>query len=234
MRYTGGLLGGSWLTALISDLGKGFRRRLAGAELREPQPGQHPLVQAIQPLCQDRYEAPRYLGFERWWGGHVILTGEEMQYIVDNLFVGNKLSSAEMVTADGVRLDFRKIRSPIVCLCSKGDNITPPQQALGWILDLYASDEDILAAGQTIVYTVHETIGHLGIFVSGSVAKRSTRSSPTTSTSSIACPRPLRSRHSRKKTPDAANVELVTGRVHLPVRAPHLDGHPRPGRQHPR
>jgi len=59
-----------------------------------------------------------------------------MQYIVDHLFVGNKLSSAEMVSTDGVRLDLRKIRSPIVCFCYKGDNITPPQQALGWILDL--------------------------------------------------------------------------------------------------
>ena len=75
-----------------------------------------------------------------------------MQYIVDNLFVGNKLSTAQMVTADGVRLDLREIRSPIVCFCSRGDNITPPQQALGWILDLYRSDEDILASGQTIVY----------------------------------------------------------------------------------
>ena len=31
------------------------RWRLAGAELREPQPGQHPVVQAIQPLRKNRY-----------------------------------------------------------------------------------------------------------------------------------------------------------------------------------
>jgi hypothetical protein len=102
----------------------------------------------------------------------VLLAGEEMQYIVDNLFVGNKLSTAEIVTTDGVRLDLRKIRSPIICLCSKGDNITPPQQALGWITDLYRNTRDILAADQTIVYSVHETVGHLGIFVSGSVAQK--------------------------------------------------------------
>jgi hypothetical protein len=54
--------------------------------------------------------------------------------------------------------------------CSKGDNITPPPQALGWILDLYRDVDDIRAHGQTIVYAVHETAGHLGIFVSGSVA----------------------------------------------------------------
>ena len=56
--------------------------------------------------------------------------------------------------------------------CSKGDNITPPQQALGWILDLYGSVEDIRMHDQTIVYAIHESVGHLGIFVSGSVARK--------------------------------------------------------------
>src|SRR6185369_6438525 len=56
--------------------------------------------------------------------------------------------------------------------CSKGDNITPPQQALDWILDLYADVDEIRAYGQTIVYTVHESVGHLGIFVSGGIAKK--------------------------------------------------------------
>ena len=95
-----------------------------------------------------------------------------MQWIVDNLFVGNKLATAEIVTCDGVRIDLRNITAPIICFCSQGDNITPPQQALGWILDLYGSVDDIRANGQTIVYCVHESVGHLGIFVSGSVAKK--------------------------------------------------------------
>ena len=56
--------------------------------------------------------------------------------------------------------------------CSEGDNVTPPQQALGWILDLYRDVDEIRAYGQTIVYSVHETIGHLGIFVSGGVARK--------------------------------------------------------------
>ncbi len=173
MRYTGGMLGGSWLTALTSDLGGGI---FDGAWLVQNFENLNP----ANTLWSKQYnlyakidtEAPRYLGFERWWGGHVLLAGEEMQYIVDNLFVGNKLSTAEIVTSDGVRIDPRKIRSPIVVLCSKGDNITPPQQALGWITDLYRNTRDILAAGQTIVYCVHESVGHLGIFVSGSVAQK--------------------------------------------------------------
>ncbi len=212
MRYTGGLLGGSWLTALVSDLGHG---KFDGAWLVQNFENLNP----ANTLWSKQYnlyasidtEAPRYLGFERWWGGHVILSGEEMQYIVDNLFVGNKLSSAEMTTADGVRLDLRKIRSPIVCFCSKGDNITPPQQALGWILDLYRSDEDILAAGQTIVYAVHETVGHLGIFVSGGIAKKEHQEFASNIDLIDCLPPGLYEAVIQKKTSGADHVELVTG-----------------------
>lgn len=212
MRYTGGLLGGSWLTALMSDLGDGT---FDGAWLVQ----NFENLNLANTLWSKQYnlyakidtEAPRYLGFERWWGGHVILSGEEMQYIVDNLFVGNKLSTAEMVTDDGVRLDLRKIRSPIVCLCSKGDNITPPQQALGWILDLYQSEDDILAAGQTIVYTVHEKIGHLGIFVSGSVAKKEHQELAENIDLIDCLPPGLYEAVIETKTPEAANVELAAG-----------------------
>jgi hypothetical protein len=173
MRYTGGLLGGSWLTALAGDLGHGL---FDGAALVQNFEGLNP-ANTLWTKQYDLYarvdsEGPRYLGFERWWGGHVLLNAAEMQWIVDNLFVGNKLATAEIVTRDGVRIDLRNIRSPIVCFCSKGDNITPPPQALGWILDLYGSVEDIRAHGQTIVYAVHDSVGHLGIFVSGGVAKK--------------------------------------------------------------
>ena len=41
-----------------------------------------------------------------------------------------------------------------------------------WILDCYVDVDDVRAHGQTIVYTVHESVGHLGIFVSGGVAKK--------------------------------------------------------------
>jgi Protein of unknown function (DUF3141) len=66
----------------------------------------------------------------------------------------------------------RESAAPIVVFCSKGGNITPPRQALGWILDLYDNVDDIRAHGQTIVYTIHEHVGHLGIFVSGAVARK--------------------------------------------------------------
>ena len=92
--------------------------------------------------------------------------------IADQLFVGNKLSSGELRSANGTRVDLRNIKSPIIVFCSCGDDITPPQQALDWILDLYDHEDEIVAAGQTIVYCLHQSIGHLGIFVSGKVATK--------------------------------------------------------------
>ena len=92
------------------------------------------------------------------------------------------LATAEIVTAEGERVDLRNIRSPIICFCSKGDNITPPQQALGWIVDLYGSDDDIRVCGQTIVYSVHETSAISASSSPAAWRRRSTRSSPPTST----------------------------------------------------
>ena len=173
MRYTGGLAGGSWITALTSDLGNG---KFDGGHLVKNFENLNP----ANTLWSKNYDiwanvdkgAERFLEFEKWWGGHVNLNAEEIQWIVDQLFIGNKLATGDILTSDGQRIDLRNIRSPIICFCSKGDNITPPQQALGWIANLYAKDDDILACGQTIIYAIHESIGHLGIFVSGGIAKK--------------------------------------------------------------
>ncbi|MGH8580139.1 MAG: DUF3141 domain-containing protein [Gammaproteobacteria bacterium] len=171
MRYTGGLLGGSWLTALTSDLGHGkFDGSWLVANFENLNPANTFWTKQYNVWAKVDTEAPRYLGFEKWWNVHPLLNAAEMQYIVDELFVGNKLGTAEIVTSDGKRIDPRRIKSPIICFCSWGDDITPPQQALDWILDLYKDVDDIRAHGQTIVYCIHESIGHLGIFVSGKVA----------------------------------------------------------------
>jgi hypothetical protein len=176
MRYSGGLLGGSWLTALAGDLGGG---RFDGAWLVENFENLNPAntlwTKQYNLFSKVDTERERYLGFERYWGGHVFLNDAEIQYIVDNLFIGNKLSAGELVTSDGVRIDLRNIRSPILVFCSYGDNITPPPQALGWITDLYQHDNDVVAHDQTIIYALHDSIGHLGIFVSGSVGRKEHR-----------------------------------------------------------
>jgi hypothetical protein len=62
-----------------------------------------------------------------------------------------------------------------VLFASMGDNITPPQQAFNWVADVYGSTEEIKARGQVIVGLLHQDIGHLGIFVSGKVARKEHR-----------------------------------------------------------
>lgn len=173
MRYLGGLLGGTWLTSLAGDLGCGI---FDGASLVANFEAMHPDNNYWKKLY-DVYakvdtEAARFLEFEKWWGSPVLLNAEEMQYITDNLFVGNRLSTGQLRTSDGLRIDLRNIRSPIIVFCSWGDDITPPPQALGWILDLYEHEDEIVANGQTIVYCLHPSVGHLGIFVSGKVATK--------------------------------------------------------------
>jgi hypothetical protein len=173
MRYLGGMLGGTWLTALAGDLGHGiFDGANLVANFESLNPANTYWGKPHNLYANVDTEAKRFLDFETWWGNPVLLNAKEMQWIADNLFVGNKLTSGEIHTTDGVRVDLRNIRSPIIVLCSWGDNITPPQQALGWITDLYAHEDEIVANGQTIVYTLHQTIGHLGIFVSGKVATK--------------------------------------------------------------
>jgi pimeloyl-ACP methyl ester carboxylesterase len=173
MRYAGGLAGGAWLSMLASDLGGG---KFDGAHL----------VQNFEDLNPantywDKYyrlfddvdeEAPRFLDFERWWGGFYLMNEEEIRWVVNNLFIGNKLSQGEARLGPGRYFDLKAIKQPIIVFASMGDNITPPQQAFNWISDIYSSTDEIKANGQTIVGLIHEDVGHLGIFVSGKVAKK--------------------------------------------------------------
>lgn len=212
MRYSGGLLGGSWLTALTGDLGAG---KFDGGWLVQNFENQNPSntlwTKQYNVYSKVDTEADRYLEFERWWGGHVNLNAEEIQFIVDELFVGNNLAAGAIEMSDGQKVDLRNIRSPIVVFCSKGDNVTPPQQALGWILDCYADVDDIRAYGQTIVYTVHESIGHLGIFVSGGVAKKEHAEFSSNIDLIDVLPPGLYEATFEAKGEDTANADLVVG-----------------------
>jgi pimeloyl-ACP methyl ester carboxylesterase len=213
MRYSGGLLGGSWLTAFTSDLGGG---KFDGAWLVQNFENMNPSntlwTKQYNVYSKIDSEADRYLDFERWWGGHVNLNAEEIQFIVDELFIGNNLAAGRIKTSDGRVVDLRNISSPIVVFCSKGDNITPPQQALGWILDLYDDVDEIRAYGQTIVYTVHETVGHLGIFVSGGVAKKEHSEFSSNIDLIDVLPPGLYEATFEAKSADAANAELAGGK----------------------
>lgn len=173
MRYLGGMLGGSWMTALSGDLGAGkFDGAALVANFEMNNPANTFWKKSYNVYANVDTEASRFLEFEKWWGTPVILNATEMQFIVDNLFVGNKLAAGRVKLTDGQFVDLRNIRSPIVVFCSFDDDITPPQQALDWILDLYRDVDDMVARGKTIIYSLHQSIGHLGIFVSGAIATK--------------------------------------------------------------
>jgi pimeloyl-ACP methyl ester carboxylesterase len=173
MRYSGGLLGGTWLASLTSDLGAGV---FDGAHLVQNFENLNPAN-----TFWDKYyhlyanidtEPPRFLDFERWWGGFYLMNREEIEWITRNLFVGNQLWKGGAQGPGGKPFDLREIKAPIVLFASMGDNITPPQQAFNWVADVYGSTEEIKSRGQVIVGLMHGSVGHLGIFVSGKVAKR--------------------------------------------------------------
>jgi hypothetical protein len=167
------MLGGSWLASFASDLANG---RFDGAYLVQNfeslNPGNTNFGKYYHLYANIDTEPPRFLEFERWWGGYYLLNREEIEWITQNLFVGNKLWKGGVQQGAGKVFDLRAIKSPIVLFASMGDNITPPQQAFNWVADVYGSTDEIKARGQTIVGLLHENIGHLGIFVSGGVAKR--------------------------------------------------------------
>ena len=173
LRYGGGLGGGALPALMLSDLGGGL---FDGAHLVDNferlNPGRTRFRKYFDLYLGIDTGEQRFLDFERWWGGLHLMNGEEMRWIVENLFVGNRLSEGTAELEPGSPIDLRAIRAPIVVFASRGDNITPPPQALNWIVDTYADESEIEVRGQRIVYTVHEEVGHLGIFVSAKVATR--------------------------------------------------------------
>ena len=100
---------------------------------------------------------------------------EEIHFIVDSLFIGNELEQGLLRLDEEKIINLKNFKDPILVFASGGDNITPPPQELNWIKKVYGSVDEIKSHGQVIVYMVHEKVGHLGIFVSGKVARREHR-----------------------------------------------------------
>src|SRR5947207_9929737 len=124
MRYSGGLLGGSWLTALTSDLGGG---KFDGAWLVQNFENMNPSntlwTKQYNVYSKVDTEADRYLEFERWWGGHVNLNAEEIQFIVDELFVGNNLAAGRIKMPDGQPVDLPHVSTTLRVFRPKAGNI---------------------------------------------------------------------------------------------------------------
>jgi tellurite resistance protein len=161
------------MVSLLSDLGNGkFDGANLVANFEDLNPANTIWTKQYNVYKNIDEEVERYLSFEKWWGGFFLMNTEEIEFIVNNLFVGNKLEKGELEIRPGTMINLRNIESPIIVFASRGDNITPPQQALNWITKVHRTTDDIKKAGQVIIYIIHEDIGHLGIFVSAGVAQK--------------------------------------------------------------
>ena len=176
MRYKGGLSGGMWLTSLWSDLGNGqFDGAHLVAGFEDLNPTNTYWTKPYNLYARVDTEAERFLNFEKWWGGFFKLGVQEISFITRSLFVGNELEKGLVELQAGKPINLKNFKDPIFVFASCGDNITPPPQALNWIVKVYGSVEEIKRQGQIIIYMVHKDIGHLGIFVSGRVASKEHR-----------------------------------------------------------
>ncbi len=173
MRYNGGLLGGALPGTMLADLGAG---QFDGANLvlnfELLNPGRTWFRKYYDLFADVDANRAKFLEFEKWWGGFYFLNAEEIRWILDQIFIGNRLSRGEARLEHGRAIDLKAIRSPIIVFASHGDTITPPQQALNWIVDTYLDEMEIKLRGQRIIYMVHDHVGHLGIFVSSSIARK--------------------------------------------------------------
>lgn len=173
MRYKGGLLGGVWLTSLWCDLGNGI---FDGANLvsgfEDLNPANTLWTKYYHLFAHIDTEEDRFLNFEKWWGGFFKMNSEEIHFIVDSLFVGNELEQGNLSLGNGKFINLKHFKDPILVFASKGDNITPPAQAFNWIYKVYGTVDEIRRCGQVIIYMQHRDVGHLGIFVSGKVARK--------------------------------------------------------------
>jgi tellurite resistance protein/pimeloyl-ACP methyl ester carboxylesterase len=176
LRYKGGLTGGVWSASLLSDLGNSqFDGAHLVAAFEDLNPANTYWTKPYRLFRKVDTEARRFLDFEKWWGGFFKLDGKEIHFITSSLFVGNELEKGLVELQEGRPINLKNFKDPIFVFASSGDNITPPPQALNWIVKVYGSVDEIKRQGQIIVYMVHDKIGHLGIFVSGRVADKEHR-----------------------------------------------------------
>ena len=113
--------------------------------------------------------------------------------------------------------------------CSARGATTSRRRSRRWAgsLDLYDDGRTIsVSAGQTIVYTVHQTIGHLGIFVSGKVATKEHSEFASCIDLIDMLPPGLYEAVITEVEEDTARRDLIDGRYLLSLEPRTLDGYP--------
>ncbi|MCK7498050.1 MAG: DUF3141 domain-containing protein [Comamonadaceae bacterium] len=158
-----------------ADLGAGmFDGAYLVRELREPEPGQHVLGQVLQPVRERRHRAAALPRVRALVGR--LLPDEPRGDRVDHAATSSSATSCGRATVRRARRQVFDLRDDQGAdrRCSRRWATTSrrrSRRSTGSPTST-ASTEEIKARGQVIVGLLHEDVGHLGIFVSGKVAKK--------------------------------------------------------------
>jgi pimeloyl-ACP methyl ester carboxylesterase/tellurite resistance protein len=171
LRYLGGWVGGALPATLAADMTGGlFDGAMLVANFEAMNPGRDIWRKYAELWAGIDHKAADYLDFDRWWSGFYFMNAAEIRWIIDNIFVGNRLARGLAVLDDGTRIDLGRITAPVIVFASHGDAVSTVPQALRWIPDVWGTAAAIRRAGRTIIYTTHDSASHLSIFVSAAVA----------------------------------------------------------------
>lgn len=132
MRYKAGVNGGTWLAMMSADINNGV---FDGAWLVNNFEQMNPYRNYVGKYY-DLYKNPtanreRFLDFERWWGGFFTMNEAEIRWIVENIFIGNRIARNTGQLEKRVNIDLRNVKAPIIVFASRGDDITPPPPSIG-------------------------------------------------------------------------------------------------------
>ena len=173
LRFGGAAVGGAWVAAFLSDVlgGKIFD----GANLSLNFDALHSeenffLGRWLRTLLGIDTQKENFIAMEQWMTNYCQMSRGSILWIIQNLFIGNRLERNEIELA-GVHLDMKNHPDLLVLLNSLGDNIATPWQCQCWIPTVWESVDAIKAAGKRIVILTHPTAGHLGIFFSSKVSQ---------------------------------------------------------------
>ena len=214
MRYLGGTLGGTWLTALTGDMGAGI---FDGADLvanfESLNPANTYWTKPYNVYSKVDLETERFLEFETWWGNPVLLNAGEMQWIADHPV--RRQQARNRRDPDLRRRPDRSAQHQVADRRASVPGATtllrPSRRWTGFSTSTTTSSE-IVANGQTIIYSLHHTIGHLGIFVSGKVAAKEHREFVSCMEMIEATPPGLYEAVISDVGEDTANRDLVDGK----------------------